>query len=141
MKNIRYKKKYLRNGISILILCLLTLSHTTRNSKRGGKRRKNADGDLKNGLPCVCFHLTHFDSILKVKLNILCVSHEVNFPWSVRTSGGVGRPWMRERWRNHRDRRGGFSCLQGALLDYNMNGNYLKNSGHPRSWSFSVKII
>lgn len=63
------------------------------------------------------------------------------FPWSVRTSGGVGRPWMRERWRNHRDRRGGFSCLQGALLDYNMNGNYLKNSGHPRSWSFSVKII
>lgn len=68
MKNIRYKKKYLRNGISILILCLLTLSHTTRNSKRGGKRRKNADGDLKNYLPCVCFHLTHFDSILKVKL-------------------------------------------------------------------------
>ena len=61
----------------------------------GGKRRKNADGDLKNGLPCVCFHLTHFDSILKVKLNILCVSHEVNFPWSVRTSGGVGRPYCR----------------------------------------------
>ena len=119
MKNIRYKKKYLRNGISILILCLLTLSHTTRNSKRGGKRRKNADGDLKNCLPCVCFHLTHFDSILKVKLNILCVSHEVNFPWSVRTSGGVGRPWMRERWRNHRDRRGGFSCLQGAALSCN----------------------
>ena len=54
MKNIRYKKKYLRNGISILILCLLTLSHTTRNSKRGGKRRKNADGDLKNGLPSSC---------------------------------------------------------------------------------------
>ena len=92
MKNIRYKKKYLRNGISILILCLLTLSHTTRNSKRGGERRKNADGDLKNDLPCVCFHHTHFDSILKVKLNILCVSHEVNFPWSVRTSGGVGAP-------------------------------------------------
>ena len=42
-------------GISILIHCLLTLSHTTRNFKRGGKRRKNADGDLKNGLPGVCF--------------------------------------------------------------------------------------
>ena len=41
------------------------------------------------------------------------------FPWSVRTSGGVGRPWMRERWRNHRDRRGGFSCLQGAALSCN----------------------
>ena len=44
------------------------LSHTTRNAERGCKRRKNAYGDLKNGLPCVCFHLTHFDSILKVKL-------------------------------------------------------------------------
>ena len=92
MKNIRYKKKYLRNGISILILCLLTLSHTTRNSKRGGKRRKNADGDLKNGLPCVCFHLTHFDSILKVKLNILCVSHEVNFPLVCQDFGRSGAP-------------------------------------------------
>ena len=55
-------------------------SHATRNAQRGGKCRKNADGDLKNGLPCVCFHFTHIDSILKVKLIFLCVSHEVNFP-------------------------------------------------------------
>ena len=55
-------------------------SHATRNAQRGGKCRKNADGDLKNGLPSVCFHFTHIDSILKVKLIFLCVSHEVNFP-------------------------------------------------------------
>ena len=54
-------------------------SHATRNAQRGGKCRKNADGDLKNGLPSVCFHFTHIDSILKVKLIFLCVSHEVNF--------------------------------------------------------------
>ena len=58
MKN---TKSSFKNGLSIL-------SHTTCNAQRGGKCRKNADGDLKNGLPSVCFHLTHFDSILKVKL-------------------------------------------------------------------------
>ena len=71
-------------GISILIHCLLTLSHTTRNSERGGYCRQETDGDLKNGLPSVCFHFTHFDSILKVKLNILYVSHEV-FSTSIRS--------------------------------------------------------
>ena len=33
--------------------------------------------------------------------------------------GNPLRPWMRERWRNHRDRRGGFSCLRGAALSCN----------------------
>ena len=52
-------------GISILIHCLLTLSHTIRNSERGGNCRQETDGDLKNGLPSVCFYFTHFDSIFK----------------------------------------------------------------------------
>ena len=58
---------YTRMQLNIQHICDIS-SHATRNAQRGGKRRKNADGDLKNGLPCVCFHLTHFDSILKVKL-------------------------------------------------------------------------
>ena len=70
---------YTRMQLNIQHICDIS-SHATRNAQRGGKCRKNADGDLKNGLPCVCFHFTHIDSILKVKLNILCVSHEVNFP-------------------------------------------------------------
>ena len=52
-------------GYDLLERNIFPLSHTTCNAQRGGKCRKNADGDLKNGLPCVCFHLTHFDSILK----------------------------------------------------------------------------
>ena len=49
------------------------------------------------------------------------------FPWSVRTSGGVGRPWMRERWRNHRDRRGGFSAFK-ELLSHAIHG-HVENGG------------
>ena len=67
MNNIQNLMK--RNfGYDLLERNIFPLSHTTCNAQRGGKCRKNADGDLKNGLPSVCFHLTHFDSILKVKL-------------------------------------------------------------------------
>ena len=55
-------------GYDLLERNILTLSHTTRYAERGCNCRQETDGDLKNGLPSVCFHLTHFDSILKVKL-------------------------------------------------------------------------
>ena len=75
------------------------LSHTTRNAERGCKRRKNAYGDLKNGLPCVCFHLTHFDSILKVKLKFFVCSREVNFPLVCQDFIRSGEPrwWLLQR--------------------------------------------
>ena len=67
-------------------------SHATRNAQRGGNCCQETDDDLKNGLPSVCFHFTHFDSILKVKLIFLCVSHEVNFPLVYWDFGRVGVP-------------------------------------------------
>ena len=45
-----------------------TLSYTTQNAQRSGNCRQETDGDLKNGLPSVCFHLIHFDSILAAAL-------------------------------------------------------------------------
>ena len=49
-----------------------------------GLRPTMKDGEVsfkfEERLPSVCFYFTHFDSILKVKLIFLCVSHEVNFP-------------------------------------------------------------
>ena len=66
-KKMQSAKNHIYDGY-LLERNIFPLSHTTCNAQRGGKCRKNADGDLKNGLPCVCFHLTHFDSILKVKL-------------------------------------------------------------------------
>ena len=67
-------------GYDLLERNIFPLSHTTCNAQRGGNCRQETDGDLKNGLPSVCFHFTHIDSILKVKLNILCALWEVNFP-------------------------------------------------------------
>ena len=67
MNNIQNLMK--RNfGYDLLERNILTLSHTTRYAERGCNCRQETDGDLKNGLPSVCFHLTHIDSILKVKL-------------------------------------------------------------------------
>ena len=60
MKN---TKSSFKNGLSIL-------SHTAWHAQWSGDCRQETDGDLKNGLPSVCFYFTHFDSILKVKLNI-----------------------------------------------------------------------
>ena len=72
-------------GYDLLERNILPLSHTTRYAERGCNCRQETDGDLKNGLPSVCFHFTHFDSIFKrLNLNSLCVSHEVNFPSTVR---------------------------------------------------------
>ena len=76
-----YKFKTVENFYYDLLECnIFPLAHTTRYSERGGNCRQETDGDLKNGLPSVCFYLTHIDSFLKVKLIFLCVSHEVNFP-------------------------------------------------------------
>ena len=76
-----YKFKTVENFYYDLLECnIFPLSNTTRYSERGCNCRQETDGDLKNGLPSVCFHFTHIDSILKVKLIFLCVSHEVNFP-------------------------------------------------------------
>ena len=67
MNNIQNLMK--RNfGYDLLERNIFPLSHTTRYAERGCNCRQETDGDLKNGLPSVCFHLTHFDSILKVKL-------------------------------------------------------------------------
>ena len=66
-----YKFKTVENFYYDLLECnIFPLSHTTRYAERGCNCRQETDGDLKNGLPSVCFHFTHFDSILKVKLNI-----------------------------------------------------------------------
>ena len=66
-----YKFKTVENFYYDLLECnIFPLSHTTRYSERGCNCRQETDGDLKNGLPSVCFYFTHFDSILKVKLNI-----------------------------------------------------------------------
>ena len=67
MNNIQNLMK--RNfGYDLLERNIFPLSHTTGYAERGCNCRQDADGDLKNGLPSVCFHLTHIDSILKVKL-------------------------------------------------------------------------
>ena len=67
-----YKFKTVENFYFDLLECnIFPLSHTTRYSERGCNCRQETDGDLKNGLPSVCFHFTHFDSILKVKLTLL----------------------------------------------------------------------
>ena len=63
-KKMQSAKNHIYDGY-LLERNIFPLSHTTCNAQRSGKCRKNADGDLKNGLPCVCFHFTHFDSILK----------------------------------------------------------------------------
>ena len=64
-----YKFKTVENFYYDLLECnIFPLSHTTRYAERGCNCRQETDGDLKNGLPSVCFHLTHIDSILKVKL-------------------------------------------------------------------------
>ena len=98
-------------GYDLLERNIFPLSHTTRNAERGGNCSQETDGDLKNGLPCVCFHLTHFDSIFKrLNLNSLCVSHEVNFPSTVRCPRRC-RPVLR---RPYCRRLGGTSALAGA---------------------------
>ena len=67
-----YKFKTVENFYYDLLECnIFPLSHTTRYSERGCNCRQETDGDLKNGLPSVCFYFTHFDSILKVKLTLL----------------------------------------------------------------------
>ena len=67
-----YKFKTVENFYYDLLECnIFPLSHTTRYAERGCNCRQETDGDLKNGLPSVCFYFTHFDSILKVKLTLL----------------------------------------------------------------------
>ena len=67
-------------GYDLLERNIFPLSHTTRYAERGCNCRQETDGDLKNGLPCVCFHLTHIDSILKVKLKFFVCFTGGEFP-------------------------------------------------------------
>ena len=82
-------------GYDLLERNIFPLSHTTRYAERGCNCRQETDGDLKNGLPSVCFHFTHIDSILKVKLIFLCVSHEVTSIHSLHRRPVQCRPYCR----------------------------------------------
>ena len=81
-----YKFKTVENFYYDLLECnIFPLSHTTRYAERGCNCRQETDGDLKNGLPSVCFYFTHFDSILKVKLTF---TYWVRLPRQLHSGGG-----------------------------------------------------
>ena len=60
----------------IMDICLnaisfFTLSYITQNAQRSGNCRQETDGDLKNGLPSVCFHLALFLRLVETWFSLI----------------------------------------------------------------------